>query len=105
MNSFILEKNASIFGKKEVFFFPSIVKLKEKLLDFLNSIFVTVWQFLSVKLKEELVGICVGFFPQYLTSAILDGLSADTNPDLGKLFIGLYLKLWVFKTQFSVLIF
>ena len=102
MNSLILEKNASIFGKKEVFFFPSIVKLKVKLLDFLNLILVTVWQFLSVKLSEGLVGICIGFFPQYLTSAILDGLSADTNPDLGKLLIDLYLKLWVFKTQFSV---
>jgi hypothetical protein len=103
VNSLILEKNASIFGKKEVFFSPSIVNLKEKLLDFLNSILVTVWQFLSVKLNEGLVGICIGFFPQYLTSAILDGLSADTNPDLGKLFIGLYLKLLVFKTRFSEL--
>ena len=46
----------------------------------LYLILVVVSAFFRVMLKEGFMGICTGFFPQYLTRAILDGQVHPTLP-------------------------
>ena len=83
VKSLILLKKDSIFGINDFSDFPSILKSNVKDLDFLKEIDVWVWQFFKVKLMDGLVGIWTGFFPQYFTKAIFDGLTEVILPDSG----------------------
>ena len=70
---------------------PDTVRLMFGFSDLLKDNLVVVEQLLSVRLIEGFVGICIAFFPQYFTNAILEGLSQVTTPSSGKLCVLLHL--------------